>query len=143
MSKQDNSVTHSDLEEHKQELRGLLGHSLFNTVQIGEYTYALYLEHDTEEDRREGKHNGNVTALYLDNGTYKCDTGRAVLDLCYEAASGIYFAPDSPCQSTSVSVAWLRDCCRPIREAKAREIHPRLFEYLEYEPEPKGDSTNE
>lgn len=128
MSKQD-SVTRSDLEKHKQELRGLLGHSLFNTVQIGEYTYALYLEHDTEEDRREGKHNGNVTALYLDNGTYRCDTG-AVADTCYEAASGVFVYPNSPCQSTSVSVAWLRDCCRPIREATARKIHPRLFEYL-------------
>src|SRR5690349_17180069 len=103
-----------------------------NRIKIGDYTYDLYLEHDSAEDKAAGKDNGNVTALYVDNGQFPCTTGN-VGDMCYEAASGVFFYANSPCQSTSVSVSWLNECCTPIDEARARQIHPLLFTYLEAE----------
>ena len=47
--------------------------------------------------------------------------------------SAVYYQPNSPVVYDSVALYYVRRYCKRISEAKAREIHPKLFEYLEEE----------
>ena len=48
-----------------------------------------------------------------------------------ECVSSVFAEPNSPVASGSVSMEYLSKDCRRISEARAREIHPELFKYLE------------
>jgi len=85
----------------------------------------FYLEYDTTNDKRKNKHNGNCLAVFKDN-KWLSDNGWRV-----EAVSSVYYHPNSDVASTSVSYEYLAKRCKRISETKAREIHPRLFTYLE------------
>lgn len=50
---------------------------------------------------------------------------------CYEAVAGLFDDPNSPVASTAVAVDVLREKCKRVSEAKARQVHPNLFEYLD------------
>lgn len=86
----------------------------------------FYLEHDSKRDKRKGKHNGNVFALYTDNAPWFSD-GKPM----YGGAGAVYFSANSPCCSTDASKEYLQDQCKRISEEEARKIHPELFNYLE------------
>ena len=95
--------------------------------------YRFYLEHDSPQDKRKGKHNGNVFAAYL--GRTKGTAGNGIFfsqngAMC-EGTGAVYFEPNSPVCGCSASLDWLRTNCKRILEANARRIHPRLFEYLD------------
>lgn len=90
--------------------------------------YRFYLEHETRAKRRRGEHTGNVLALYLDD-----ETGRPWWNgYGYECVSAILAQPNSPVTSCTVSPHVLQDGrYKRIPEARAREVHPELFAYLE------------
>ena len=90
--------------------------------------FRFYLDHASAHDKRNGKHEGNVTAVVVSNGTYPAyPTGEA----CYDGIGAIFNTPGSDVASTGVSVQWLRENGKRISEAEARKIHPRLFQYLD------------
>ena len=89
--------------------------------------YRFYKEYNSPREKHNDEGNGNVTAIYLENGVYYSPGVGA----CYEAATGIFPHPNSDVCSSSVSLEWLRTNCKRISEEEARTIHPALFAYLE------------
>ena len=51
--------------------------------------------------------------------------------ICYEAIAAVFDWPNSPVAGTGVACDYLRHKCKRISEAKARIIHPALFERLD------------
>ena len=83
----------------------------------------FYLEFTDKSKRQSG---GTVVAALVLNGSY-WSSGR----LCYEAIAALFEQPNSPVAGTGVAVDYLRRKCKRISEAKARRIHPALFERLD------------
>jgi hypothetical protein len=83
----------------------------------------FYLEFTDKSKRRSG---GNVVAALVLNGIY-WSTGRA----CYEAIAALFDRPNAPVAGTGVALDYLRERCKRISEAKARSIHPLLFQRLD------------
>lgn len=52
-----------------------------------------------------------------------------------DAIGALFDEPDSPVCSTGVCPEYLDEKCKRISEKMAREIHPQLFERLDYDPE--------
>lgn len=48
-------------------------------------------------------------------------------------AAAVYQEPNAPVCGADVDIDYLRYYCKRTSEAKARKIHPKLFEYLEGE----------
>ena len=90
----------------------------------------FYLDHESEKDKRKSRHQGNVTAVIVENGTVYADG-----DLCYDAVGAVFYRPNSPVASTLASCDWIRTCGKLISEQKARSIHPELFRYLDDYPD--------
>lgn len=90
----------------------------------------FYLEYDSPKEKRAGNHNGTVIAVDI-------TTGRVVMhdnqtgEYRYDAVGAVYYRPDSPVASTSVTQEYLAIYCKLISEVAAREIHPALFVYLD------------
>lgn len=82
----------------------------------------FYLEHENSFDKRTGKHNGNVVAVIPE----LVNTSGSI-----EAVGAVDFHPNSQVAGTAVSREYLQKRCKRIAEAKAREIHPALFTYLD------------
>jgi hypothetical protein len=74
---------------------------------------------------------GNVVAVDYENGMRFERGGDDHDHTVYEAVGSVFSHPNSPCASTSVSTEYLAQDCKRISEARAREIHPQLFRYLE------------
>jgi hypothetical protein len=83
----------------------------------------FYLEFGDISKRQSG---GTVVAALVLNGSY-WSSGK----LCYEAIAALFEQPDSPVAGTGVALDYLRRNCKRISEAKARIIHPALFERLD------------
>ena len=83
----------------------------------------FYLEFTDKSKRQAG---GTVVAALVLNGSY-WNSGT----ICYEALAAVFDWPNSPVAGTGVACDYLRQKCRRISEAKARTIHPALFERLE------------
>ena len=79
------------------------------------------------------KPTGNVIAAFAGHVTEAASNGVFFSGgiACYEALAGLFDYPDSPVASTAVAVDLLRRKCKRVPEAKARRIHPRLFERLD------------
>ena len=110
--------------------------------------YRFYLDYYTPRKRRRGQHKHHVIATRV-----KSD-GRSRLEhitkeLTYypsrEATQGITWTEivavqaetdkvNAPIKNTTVPRSYLDGCCKLISEAKAREHHPKLFEYLDALP---------
>jgi hypothetical protein len=93
-----------------------------------------------QEFRDQSKHRsvGTIIAALVCNGLYWSSGS-----VCYEAIAGVFDQPNSPVAGTGVACDYLRRKCKRISEAKARTIHPALFERLdqpqyEHETEPCG-----
>ena len=78
------------------------------------------------KNKRKRQSAGTVVAAFVRNGRF-WSTGQ----LCYEAISGLFEHPNSVVCGGAVSLEYLRQKCRRIREAKARTIHPALFARLD------------
>ena len=99
--------------------------------------YRFYEELENK-GRKSEKSAGNVVAALLKpsgrgwNFLYirmvRTEKGWAGL---LECVSALFGEPNSPVCSGQVTDSYLWDKCRRISEAKAREIHPKLFEYLD------------
>jgi multisubunit Na+/H+ antiporter MnhG subunit len=83
----------------------------------------FYLEFTDKSKRQSG---GTVVAVLALNGCH-WSSGK----LCYEAIAALFEQSNSPVASTGVALNYLRQHCRRISEAKARTIHPALFERLD------------
>ena len=101
--------------------------------------FRFYLEYPDPVSKREGtvkkpgNHSGNVLAVILrEDGNEESFISKG--EVMYECISALYFAPNSDVGGNNCSRGYLRSHCKRIPEKLAREIHPRLFQYLEYEP---------
>lgn len=86
--------------------------------------YRFFEEYDQE--RRESA--GNVIALRLSEQTFIQPGAICFEAVCAEEDSHI---PNSPVKPSYVNVEYLGKFCRRISEARARSVHPRLFEFLD------------
>lgn len=85
----------------------------------------FYEEYQDKAAKRKGTESkGNVLAVFV-------DVPISFVTLCYEAVGAVFFEPNSQVCGTQVSPGVLRDRCKRVSEATAREIHPALFEYLD------------
>lgn len=87
--------------------------------------YRFYEEVKRKHGKRESQ--GTVIAVEVANGGW-FDSERRY---CYGAIVGLYPHPNSVVCGSNVSADYLRDECVRISEARAREIHPRLFAWLD------------
>ena len=69
---------------------------------------------------------GTVVAVLVGNGRF-WSANKA----CYEALAGLFHHPNSVVCGTAVALDYLHDKCKRISEARARTIHPALFERLD------------
>ena len=65
-----------------------------------------------------------VAALVLNGSYWSSGT------ICYEAIAAVFDWPKALVAGTGVACDYLRQKCKLISEAKARTIHPALFETL-------------
>jgi hypothetical protein len=70
--------------------------------------------------KRKGISAGNAVAI-----------GESNRDGTFEAIGALYDTPNSPVASTAVSDSYLFKNCKRVSEARAREVHPNLFQYLD------------
>ena len=95
--------------------------------------FRFYLEFPTASaKRRSGKgnegHSGNCIAVLLDdNGRPSWIPGGD----CLETFSAVYYQEDSPVCGSQASAGYLQSQCKRVSEGTARQVHPRLFAYLE------------
>lgn len=88
----------------------------------------FYLEHRDKKMKRKGIHQGNVIAVFIrEDGNFQWNPGSQSI----ECIAAVHYFPDSPCASTSVGIEYLRENCKRISEAMARDIHPQLFVRLQ------------
>jgi hypothetical protein len=86
--------------------------------------YRFYEEYGSEREQS----CGNVIALRLSESAFIQPGAICLQAIC---ADGTTTAPNSPVQPRYVNVEYLGKHCRRITEARARELHPRLFEFLD------------
>lgn len=89
--------------------------------------YRFYEEFDSSYKKRKRQGNGNVLALDIDEYGRPYYGGRG--DMSCTAA--VYSHPNSAVAGCQVSRDCLRLKHRRVTEARAREIHPRLFAWLD------------
>ena len=105
--------------------------------------YRFYLEYPSKTEKNKatvkkpGNHTSTVVAVYLEPygrgwtqvGHIAYSNGEA--HWMYDCACAIFDTPNSSVASSSVQDEYLAENCKRIPERLAREIHPRLFVYLE------------
>lgn len=84
----------------------------------------FYLEYESPAHKRKGEHLGTVFARYISSPLES--VGMA------EGAGAVSNIPNDWCCGSTASLDYLRTNCKRIPEAKAKEIHPRLIDYLTY-----------
>ncbi len=89
----------------------------------------FYLEFESPQHKRRGEHSGNVLAALVCNGLERC-----INEPAYDGIGAVYPWPNSGVGSCVARLDYLRTHCKRISEARAREIHPALFDYLEATP---------
>lgn len=88
--------------------------------------FRFYLEHDSDKEKRQNKHSGNVIAVMTDVPMFYGYDG-----YLHECLSAVLFNPNSPVGVGAVHPEYLKNRCKRVSEAKAREVHPELFKRLE------------
>ena len=104
----------------------------------------FYLEYSSKKENRKGtrknpgNHRGTVVAVMTKKDRDKWSnfpdwhyTGQGHTA---DAMGAVFDEPNSPVCSTGVCPEYLDKRCKRISEKMAREIHPALFTYLDYEP---------
>jgi hypothetical protein len=82
-------------------------------------------------DSKKTESAGNVVAVET---AYKrvANVGTHV-ETVYDAYAAVFARPNSPVATTGAAQSYLRECCKQVSESRAREVHPRLFEFLDAE----------
>lgn len=103
--------------------------------------FRFYLEYPNQKERRNGtrkkpgNHSGNVVAVATrENSPWTPHWHWSQNGYQADAIGAVFFERNSPVCGTSVGPGYLREKCKNISEALAREIHPQLFAYLDYDP---------
>ena len=94
--------------------------------------YRFYLEYQDAKAKREGRDSGNVIALFLDKHN-RAIVNRSVH--CYEGYASVMDRPNSEVNVTTIDPEYLREKCKRISEANAKQIHPKLFTRIEEDEE--------
>ncbi len=81
--------------------------------------HSFYLEYPTPRDKR--KKTGNPTVLIRIGEPFYSG------EMCYSCWSSVIEGNRVLSGSGNVSVGYLRSHCTRVSEAKAREIHPEIF----------------
>ena len=84
-----------------------------------------FYEELDNKNRVSEKSQGNVVAVLYENGFF---TNNGYI---LECISATFLHSNSDVSSGSAHIDYIRKNCRRISEQKAREIHPRLFTYLD------------
>ena len=88
--------------------------------------WRFYEEFETQE-RKHSMENviavDTTAPIFLEDGSSGCPLRKC--------ASAWFFQPNSPVTSSSIGLSYIQHYCKRVSEAKARTIHPKLFEYLE------------
>lgn len=98
--------------------------------------YKFYLEYDNQKDckaaTREnlGNHLGTVIAVLDDTRVISQHADKTTY-IQVDAIGAFQNIPNCACCFTTASADYLSKQCKRISEAQAREIHPKLFNYLE------------
>ncbi len=81
-----------------------------------------------QEFKNKSKHRsaGTVVVVLVGNGRFWSSN-----KVCYEALAGLFHDPNSVVCGTAVALDYLDEKCKRISEARARTIHPALFERLD------------
>jgi hypothetical protein len=93
--------------------------------------FQFFLEYESNKNKRKGtrkqlgNHTGNCIAIFLPTKSEQYSINK-----CYEAASAVFYVRNSDLNWGCVSPEYLIDRCKRISEKQAKEIHPKLFEYL-------------
>ena len=96
--------------------------------------YIFYLEFPTAKAKREATrknltgHSGNCIAV-TSNKAEQLEQWR--VNQCYPAFTAVQDISNNPCCFNPVNVYYLKEFCKRISEAQAREIHPNLFHRIE------------
>ena len=79
-----------------------------------------------------GNHSGNVIAVSTCREQWWLSaTGDGAKRWMAECFSAVQDIPNNPVCGSSCSFEYLRESCKRISENQAREIHPKLFQYLD------------
>lgn len=76
---------------------------------------------------------GSVVAIDTTTGMYAMPPFGPNAQYRYECVSALFDGHNQPVCSGAISVRRIEKRCKRISEAKARTIHPKLFEYLDQE----------
>jgi len=94
--------------------------------------YRFYAEYKDAKNKREGEPApDNVVAVFLDDNNRPIGFFRNS-EYLYECEFSLFSHANSVVCSGSVHNEYLRDQCKRVSEAKAREIHPQLFAVLDH-----------
>jgi len=94
--------------------------------------FRFYVEYDSTKEKRKatrknlGNHTGNCLAILLDGNKPLYHNNSTTID----CISGVSFIRNSNCCFSGCSTAYLHNNCKRISEKQAKEIHPKLFNYL-------------
>ena len=89
--------------------------------------FRFYEEWDQPRWRKNAKPTGNVVALYVP----EVAEGRVFVGEMRECVGAVSNNASSPCVWSDASMSYISKYCKRVNEAKARESHPGLFEFLE------------
>lgn len=95
----------------------------------------FYLEYPSKAAKKKSTKNndyvgnsGNVIAVLLDKNNNKLTLPDGK---CVECVSALWESKNSSVCSSAVHLEYLSDNCKLVSEQVAREIHPKLFTYLD------------
>ena len=96
--------------------------------------YRFYLEYPNKKEKRHGtrkkpgNHIGTVIAAYGNWYLHHCNSE---LEHHVDCIGAVFNEANSPVCGTSAALGYIDSRCKRISEKLARQIHPRLFVYLE------------
>jgi hypothetical protein len=91
----------------------------------------FYLEYESARAKRKGESLNTVIAVYYDKSKFARGAYQSSGEWVRECASVLSTELRTHICGSSCSDGYLREKCKRISEAKAREIHPELLAYLE------------
>jgi len=95
--------------------------------------YRFYIEYPNNTEKNKatvknlGNHSGNCIAVLLDEKNNPLWCGNS---FSMDAITNVFDRPNSPCSLDGVHRDYLRTNCKRIPERLVKEIHPKLWNYI-------------
>lgn len=95
--------------------------------------FLFYLEYPNKTEKHKGtrknlgNHKGTCVGVILDENNNRLWQGNS---LNMDAITGVFDKPNSDCCFGGVGREYLDERCKRISEIQAKEIHPKLFDYI-------------